>query len=91
MWGCLAKVLILLPKRTKIGPKTIDCVFIGFENNSAAYRFLVIKYKVSNVHVDTIIEFNDAEFFEENFPYKEKETNSSRKRLYHDEFTSSSI
>ena len=26
IWGCLAKVLIPLPKRTKLGPKTIDCV-----------------------------------------------------------------
>ena len=91
MWGCLAKVLIPLPKRTKIGPKTIDCVFIGFANNSAAYRFLVIKCEVSNVHVNTIIESNDAEFFEGIFPYKEKDTNSSRKGLYHDEFASSSI
>ena len=79
VWGCLAKVLISLPKRTKIGPKIIDCVFIGFANNSAAYRFIVIKYEVSNVHVNTIIESNDAEFFEGIFPYKETETNSSRK------------
>ena len=43
IWGCLAKVLIPLPKRTKLGPKTIDCVFIGFANASAAYRFLVYK------------------------------------------------
>ena len=91
VWGCLAKVLIPLPKRTKIGPKTIDCVFIGFTNSSAAYRSLIIKFEVSNVHVNTIIESNDAEFFEGIFPYKEKETNSSRKRLYHDEFTFSSI
>ena len=70
--GCLAKVLIPLPKRTKIGPKTIDCVFIGFANNSATYIFLVIKSEVSNIHVNTIIESNDAEFFEGIFPYKEK-------------------
>ena len=57
----------------------MDCVFIGFANKSAAYRFLVIKSEVSNVHVNTIIESNDAEFFEGIFPHKEKETNSSRK------------
>ena len=91
VWGCLAKVLIPLPKRTKIGPKTIYCVFIEFANNSVAYRFLGIKFEVSNAHVNTIIESNDAEFFEGIFPYKEKETNSSRKRLYHDEFTSLNI
>ena len=41
VWRCLAKVQIPLPKKTKLGPKTVDCVFIGFSNNSAAYRFLV--------------------------------------------------
>ena len=30
MWGCLAKVLALLPKKTKLGAKTMDCVFIGY-------------------------------------------------------------
>ena len=32
VWGCLANVQVLLPKRTKLGPKTIDCVFIGYAN-----------------------------------------------------------
>lgn len=70
VWGCLAKVLIPLPKRKKLGPKTIDCVFIGFANNSAAYRFLVFKSDVSDIQVNTIIEYVDAEFFENIFPYK---------------------
>ena len=30
VWGCLAKVQVPLPKRTKLGPKTIDCVFIEY-------------------------------------------------------------
>ncbi|GJU52898.1 retrovirus-related pol polyprotein from transposon TNT 1-94 [Tanacetum coccineum] len=29
VWGCLAKVAIPTPKAQKIGPKTVDCVFIG--------------------------------------------------------------
>ena len=53
--GYLAKVIIPLPKRTKIGPKTINCIFIGFANNNVAYRLLVFKYDVSNIHVNTII------------------------------------
>ena len=61
IWGCLAKVLIPLPKRTKLGPKTIDCVFIGFANASAAYRFLVYKSEVHDIHVNTILESIDAE------------------------------
>ena len=34
VWGCLANVEVSLPKRVKIGPKTIDCVFIGYAVNS---------------------------------------------------------
>ena len=30
VWGCLAKVLKPVPKRTRLGPKTIDCLFIGY-------------------------------------------------------------
>ena len=54
--GCLAKVLIPLSKRTKLGPKTIDCVFNGFENASVEYRFLVYKFEVHDIHVNTILE-----------------------------------
>ena len=27
VWGCIAEVEVSLPKRVKIGPKTIDCVY----------------------------------------------------------------
>ena len=32
VWRCLAKVEVLvpIPKKTKIGQKTMDCVFIGY-------------------------------------------------------------
>ncbi|GJR77919.1 retrovirus-related pol polyprotein from transposon TNT 1-94 [Tanacetum coccineum] len=40
VWGCLAKVQMPLPKRTKLGPKIVDCVYLGPAKNSAAYRFL---------------------------------------------------
>ncbi|GKC35797.1 retrovirus-related pol polyprotein from transposon TNT 1-94 [Tanacetum coccineum] len=43
VWGCLAKVQIPLPKRTKLGPKIVDCVYLGPAKNNAAYRFLVYK------------------------------------------------
>ena len=43
VWGCLAKAMVPDPKKIKIGPKTIDCVFIGYAINSSAYRFLVHK------------------------------------------------
>ena len=34
--GCLAKVQVPIPKRVKIGPKTVDCVFIRYATNSKA-------------------------------------------------------
>ena len=68
VWGCLAKVQVPLPKRTKLGPKTIDCVFIGFASNSSAYRFLVFHSEVSDIQVNTIIESINATFFEDIFP-----------------------
>ena len=77
--GCLAKVQVPLPKRVKLGPKTIDCVFIGYANNSAAYRFLVIKSGISDIQVNTIIESNNAEWFEHIFPYKDRLDKNKRK------------
>ena len=43
VWGCLAKVAVPIPKNVKIGPKTVDCVFIGYAHNNSAYRFLIHK------------------------------------------------
>ena len=60
IWGCLAKVEVPLPKRVKIGPKTIDYVFIGYAVNSKACRFLVHKYDNPEIHVNTIIESDNA-------------------------------
>ena len=45
MWGCLAKVLAPLPKKTKLRAKIMDCIFIGYVLNSSAYRFLVHNQK----------------------------------------------
>ncbi|XP_022877047.1 uncharacterized protein LOC111395297 [Olea europaea var. sylvestris] len=49
VWGCLAKVAIPKPKRVKIGPKTIDCVFIGYAYYNNAYRFLVQKSEILDI------------------------------------------
>ena len=61
-----------LPKRQKLGPKTVDCIFIGHTNNSSAYRFFVHKSEIANIHVNIIHESAEVEFFEENFPYKDR-------------------
>ena len=79
VWGCLAKVQVPLPKRTKLGPKTVDCVFIGYALNSAAYRFLVVNSQVSEINNNTIMESIEAEFFEDVFPYnKHQDTRTKR-------------
>src|SRR5436190_2279218 len=70
-WGCLTKVNIPISKKRKLGPKTVDCVFLGYAQWSIAYRFLVVKSEVLDMHVDTIMESRDATFFENMFPMKD--------------------
>ena len=78
----MTKVTILIPKKEKIKPKTIDCIFIGYANNSSAYRFLVHKSENPDVHVGTIIESRNASFFKLVFPCKITQETSSSKRTY---------
>lgn len=63
VWGCLAKVSFTAPKRTTVGSKTYDAIFIGYAINSAAYRFMSLSDK-------SICESHDVEFFEHIFPLK---------------------
>ena len=70
VWGCLAKVVVPKPKMVKIGPKTVDCIFIGYASNSCAYRFIVHKLDISDIHVNIIMESRNATFFENIFPHK---------------------
>ena len=55
-------------KKRKLGPKTIDCVFLGYAIHSVGYRFLIINSSVLEMAVDTIMESRDAIFFRMNFP-----------------------
>ncbi|GAB2291261.1 hypothetical protein Dimus_038157 [Dionaea muscipula] len=80
MWGCLAKVAVATPKRVRIGPKTVDCVFIGYAQNSSAYRFLVHESDNPDVHKNTIMESRNTVFFEHIFPYRSFEESYSKKR-----------
>ena len=66
-WGCLAKVNVPINKKRKLGPKTVDCIFLGYAHQSIAYRFLVVKSDVPDMYVDTIMESRDATFFENFF------------------------
>ncbi|KAL0299909.1 UNVERIFIED_CONTAM: Retrovirus-related Pol polyprotein from transposon TNT 1-94 [Sesamum angustifolium] len=70
VWGCLAKVLVPEHKRNKLGPKTVDAVFLGYVETSYALRFLVIKSEIPGIEVNTIVEFRNAVFLEDVFPMK---------------------
>jgi transposase InsO family protein len=69
-WGCLIKVNVPINKKHKLGPKTIDCVFLGYAFHNIGYRFLILNSGVSDMLVGTIMESRDATFFEDEFPMK---------------------
>ncbi|GJR09447.1 pol polyprotein [Tanacetum coccineum] len=77
VWGCLATVAVPTPKAQKIGPKSVDCIFIGYAKNSSAYRFIVHDSKNPDIQKDAVIESRNASFFENIFPCLLKETGSS--------------
>jgi hypothetical protein len=58
--GCVAYFRVPDPKRTKLGPRVIKSVFIGYAVNSKDYRLLVLS---SN----TIVKSRDVEFIENKF------------------------
>jgi len=47
-----------------------------------AYRFLVHKSEIPDIHINMIIKFRDAVFFEDIFPYKREEDKTSGKRTH---------
>lgn len=63
VWGCLAKVGLPGFKWVNAGSKTFDTVFIGYTQNSAAYRFM-------SLNDYSICESRDAEYLEHIFPLK---------------------
>ena len=69
-----------ITKKRKLGPKTVDCVFLGYAIHSVGYRFLVVKSEVLDLYVGTIMESRDATFFENIFPMRD-ETSSSRQEF----------
>jgi len=70
VWGCLLKVLLPELKRKKLGPKIFDCMFIGYAQHSASYRFLLTRSDNNAMEVNTIVETKNAEFFEYVFSLK---------------------
>nr|GEV67405.1 zinc finger, CCHC-type [Tanacetum cinerariifolium] len=63
----IAKISVLNPKVQKIGPKYVDCIFIGYAKNNNAYRFIVHDSKNPDIQKDTIMESRNASVFENIF------------------------
>jgi hypothetical protein len=63
-------VNVPINKKRKLGPKTVDCVFLGYAIHCVCYRFLIINSSVPEMAVDTIMESRDATFFEDEFLMK---------------------
>nr|ABA96132.1 retrotransposon protein, putative, Ty1-copia subclass [Oryza sativa Japonica Group] len=80
-WGCLAKVNVPIDKKRKLGPKTVDCVFLGYAIYSVGYRFLIVNSGVPDMHAGTIFESRDATFFENEFPMKYTPSTSSKETV----------
>jgi hypothetical protein len=76
-WGCLTKVNVPINKKRKLGSKTVDCIFLGYAHHSIAYRFLVVKPEVPDMHVNSLLESHDATFFENIFSMKDSHVISS--------------
>jgi len=74
-WSCLAKVNVPINKKRKLGPKIVDCVFLGYVIHNVGYRFLIINSGVPDMHVGTIMESRDATFFEREFPMENTPNN----------------
>ena len=82
--GCLAKVSVPITKKRKLGPKTVDCIFLGYAIHSIAYKFLIVKSGVPDMYVGTIMESRDVIFFENIFPMRD-ETSSYRQEFIEDD------
>ena len=64
----------------------VNRVFIGYVVNNKAFQFLDHKSEDSEIHVNTIIESGNTEFFEHIYPYKtECESTSERPKLPQEE------
>ena len=72
VWSCLTKVGVPDNKKRELDPKTVHGIFLGYANNQYVYRFLIIKYDISEIPTNVIVEQREATFFENIFPIKEK-------------------
>ena len=51
VWECLVKVMLLEPKKRKIGSKTSNCILVGYGEYNVAYKFLVLKSDIFDYNI----------------------------------------
>ncbi|GJS40925.1 zinc finger, CCHC-type containing protein [Tanacetum coccineum] len=66
VWGCRAIVRLPDPKLKTLGERGIESIFVGYAENSKAFRFYVIEPNDSD-SINSIIESRDAIFDENRF------------------------
>ena len=66
VWGCRAIVRLPIARIRKLGGRGIECIFIGYAENTKAYKFKVIEQN-DYFGVNSKIESRDAVFFEDKF------------------------
>ena len=77
-------------KKQKLGPKTVDCVFLSYAIHSVGYRFLIINSSISEMAIDIIMKSRDATFFENEFLMKNAPSTTSHEFIIlheHENFT----
>lgn len=62
VFGCQAFVHILDKRRSKLDSKSIECIIIGYNKNSKAYR--CIDPKTSKIYVSRGVMFNEEDAIE---------------------------
>jgi hypothetical protein len=80
-------VNVPINKKHKLGPKIVDCVFLGYAFHSIGYMFLIINSGVPDMLVGTIMESRDATLFEDEFLMKAThDTSSEEPMIAHEHF-----
>ena len=66
VWDCRAIIKLPEPKIKKLRERGIECIFLGYDVHSKAYRFLITKPN-NFVEINTVVESKDAIFYENRF------------------------
>jgi hypothetical protein len=70
-----------LTRSSNLSLKPIDYVFLSYAIHNIGYRFLIINFRVPDMHVGTIMESRDATFFESEIPMKNTPSTSSQEPI----------